>query len=152
MPLRLDLAMARLTFRERRPRLERMSRSTTVFVALLLAFALGTSSLADCMEPPSAMPQAQMACCADGHDQCPMHSTSEGTTDCCQHNSQRQQTLATAEPASVYALAANVAHIATLPSPTTVPVVRFQPMSARSFHRLTRPPTPRSALSTVLLI
>lgn len=136
-----------------RLRLKLMSRWATVSVALLLAFALGTSSLTDCMGEPALTAQAQMACCEKGHDECPMHrSASQTATDCCQHNSQRQHEFAAAEQTPVHVLVVNFAQVAMLASTAAVPDAPRATITACYFDSPTSPPTPRTVLSTVLLI
>jgi hypothetical protein len=84
-----------------------MSRRATIVVALLLASALGTSTLANCMALGAMAPEAQMACCQNGHDKCPMHgSGAESAAQCCKNDSQRQQQLSAAEhqPARISAI------------------------------------------------
>jgi len=127
-----------------------MSRWVTAAVALLLAAALGTSSLAGCLA--AAAPQAQMACCKKGHDRCPMHrSPGQSAADCCRHDAQRQQLLTSAEQPpvrpSTIALQpiAAAPHVTTLVAPESTPFARYSSRSAG-------PPAPRPSLSTVLLI
>lgn len=130
-----------------------MSRWATTFVALLLASALGTSTLANCLAVPAVAPQAQMACCAHGHDKCPMHrSPGQSAADCCQHDSQRQQTLTAAEQQPVHTLAISFQQIAAVTPHTPISIAPDSTTFARYSSRSASPPTPRPSLPTVLLI
>jgi hypothetical protein len=129
-----------------------MSRWATIVVALFLASAVATSTLANCTAAAAAAPQAQMACCAKGHDQCPMHrSAGQSATDCCRHDSQ-QQTLTAAEQQRVHNSTITFQQIAALSPDTAIPVTPDSTISARYFGRFASPPAPRTSLSTVLLI
>jgi len=129
-----------------------MSRWATMVVALLLVSALCTSTLANCMAASAVLPQAQMACCANGGDQCPMHrSESQSAADCCQHDRQRQDELAAAEQQPVHASAVTLEQIAQVPH-AAVPAVLDRPIAAHRFGGSSSPPTPRTSLTTVLLI
>jgi hypothetical protein len=129
-----------------------MPRWATMFVALLLASALGTSTLASCMADVAAAPQTRMACCAHGHDKCPMHrSLRQSATDCCQHDSQRQHALTAAEQQPIHT-AVTFRQIAAVTPHAPISITADSTISARYSSRSTSPPTPRPALSAVLLI
>ena len=133
--------------------LDPMSRWATMFVALLLASALATSTLASCLAVPAGAPEAQMACCAHGHDQCPMHrSPGQSAADCCQHDSQRQQTLTAAEQRPVHTLTISFQQIAAVTPHAPILIAPDSTTFARYPSRSASPPTPRPSLSTVLLI
>jgi hypothetical protein len=129
-----------------------MSRWATASVALLLAAALGTSSLASCLTIAAPTPQAQMACCKSGHDHCPMHRTKAQTaSDCCRHDSQRQQELSAVEQPPVHVVPVAFQQLFAVTPQATVPPTP----DSTSFFRYPRcasPPTRRRSLSTVLLI
>jgi hypothetical protein len=130
-----------------------MSRWATAVVALVLATALGTSTLANCLALPAVAPEAQMACCADGHDKCPMHrSPGQSAADCCQHDGERQQAMTAAEQQTVHTWTVTFQQIAAVTPHTAIPVAPDSTTSSHYSGRSTRPPTPRTALSTVLLI
>lgn len=130
-----------------------MSRWATMFVAFLLASALGTSTVASCLAVPAVAPQAQMACCAHGHDKCPMHaSPGQSASDCCQHDSQRQQALTAAELQPVHTSAVTFQQIAVVTPHTPISITPDSATSAGYSSRSSSPPTPRTTLSTVLLI
>jgi hypothetical protein len=130
-----------------------MSRWATAVVALVLTAALGTSTLANCLAVPAVAPQAQMACCANGHDKCPMHrSSGQSAADCCQHDGQRQQVLTAAEQQPMHTSAVTFHQIAVVTPHTAIPVAPDSTTPTHYFGRSTSPPTPRTALSTVLLI
>lgn len=129
-----------------------MSRWATAVIALVLAIAVGTSTLATCLAVPAGAPQAQMACCAHGHDQCPMHGSDGSAADCCQHESRRQQVLAAAERQPTYMLVVAFQQMAAATPCAGIPVPPDFLTSAHVFDRSTSPPIPRTAFSTVLLI
>jgi hypothetical protein len=132
---------------------ENMSRWATMFVALLLASALGTSTLASCLAVPAFAPQAQMACCAHGHDKCPMHSSAgQSAADCCQHDSQRQQALTAAEQQPIQTSSVTFQQIGVVTPQTPISITPNSTISTWYSSRSTSPPTPRTTLSTVLLI
>lgn len=132
---------------------ENMSRWATTFVAILLASALGTSTLASCLAVPAVAPQAQMACCAHGHDKCPMHaSPGQSAADCCQHDSQRQQALTAAEQQPIHTSAVTFQEIAAVTPDTPISITPDSTTSTGYSSRSTSPPTSRTTLSTVLLI
>ena len=124
-----------------------------MFVALLLTSALGTSTLASCLAVPAVAPQAQMACCANGHDKCPMHrSPGQSAADCCQHDSQRQQTLTAAEQQPIHTSVITFHQIAAVTPHAPISIARDSATSAGYSSRSSSPPTPPTTLSTVLLI
>jgi hypothetical protein len=130
-----------------------MPRWATICVALLLSSALGTSTLASCLAVPAVAPRAQMACCANGHDNCPMHrSSGQSAADCCQHDSQRQQGLTAAEQQPAHMPVVTFQQVAAATPYTAIPVPPDSTTSAYYSGRSTSPPTPPKALSTVLLI
>src|SRR5262249_19168892 len=101
---------------------------------------------------PTTAPQAQMACCKNGHAQCPMHrSTSQSAADCCQHDSQRQQQLA-AEQQREHVLAISFDWLATIPPHRAIALASEPTIWAGYSGRCMSPATPRTSLSTVLLI
>jgi hypothetical protein len=129
-----------------------MSRWATAVVAIVLALALGASTLANCLAVPAGAPQAQMACCANGHDQCPMHrSPSQSAADCCQHDGQRQQVLTAVEQRPAHMSVVAFQQVAATPS-TAISIPPDSTISAYHSGRSINPPPGRTALSTVLLI
>src|SRR5579872_6183165 len=70
-------------------------------VSLLVLLGVLTSALATCAEGGTASAVQQMACCAHGHDQCPMK---DRASDCCTQSGPRFEARATlTEPASLVA-------------------------------------------------
>jgi hypothetical protein len=131
-----------------------MSRRATAFVAVLLAFALGGSTLTNCLAAAAtADSKTQMACCKNGHDKCPMHrSSSQSAADCCRHDGQPQPQLTAAEQQPVHAPAIALERIAAVTPHTAIPVAPEWTTSAHYSGRFTSPSPPRTRLSTVLLI
>ncbi|HEX5475519.1 MAG TPA: hypothetical protein VFX12_12740 [Vicinamibacterales bacterium] len=121
--------------------------------ALMLIPSMTISAWAQCQAVTGMNEPAPMACCANGHDQCPMHrSTSQRASDCCQHESQRHQTLAAAELPTVHVLAVTFTRVATLVSPAAFASAPGATRSTRYCSPPSSPPTPRPIRSTVLLI
>ena len=74
-----NLLALRLTTIDRQPTIARMRSWRRSILALLLLTAVSGSAWASCVgDTASDMPQ--MACCAAGHEQCPMH---DANTACC---------------------------------------------------------------------
>jgi hypothetical protein len=87
-----------------------------VAVALMLVVSMATSAWASCMAEIGMKPEAQMACCQDGHDNCPMHGTA---ADCCAAEGQRQEQVSAAVHQAPRSL---VNPPAVLPTPIPVPL------------------------------
>jgi hypothetical protein len=122
-------------------------------VTMLLVSALGTSTLANCVAVPAFAPQEQMACCKNGHDQCPMHrSKAESAADCCQHDGQRNQELTAAEQQPAHGLAVTFERVAGVTPHAAMPAALAKTCFAPYSDRSASPPTPGTSSSTVLLI
>ncbi len=101
------------------------SRPLTFGFVLMLLASMATSVWANCIADMAMTPKAQMACCTNGHDKCPMKGTAE---DCCKTEAQKheQASVATHEsaspivhaPSSVLAVAATVLETPSVPAPT----------------------------------
>ena len=63
-------------------------RARAAFVAVLLMASIGSLAWATCMADLDMTAGEQMACCAGGHDSCPMAGSAES---CCKLEGQRQQ-------------------------------------------------------------
>ena len=130
-----------------------MSRRATLVVALLLASALSTSTLAMCMADPAAGAMSQMACCKDGHAKCPMHhSGAQSAAQCCQTATQQQQQLKAAEHEIVRLAPASFVQLFAIGGDTLPPVLVHRAPLAAPFKQLILPSTPPYFLATVLLI
>jgi hypothetical protein len=130
-----------------------MSRWATVVVALLLASAVSTSTLAMCMAELAAGAEAQMACCKAGHDKCPMHAAhATSAKDCCKTDGQRQQQLSAAEHEILRPLTAPLAPVFAISVDALAPASVCHASVSPRVSQVTLPSTPPHFLAAVLLI
>jgi hypothetical protein len=125
-------------------------RPLTICLAMTLVVSMATSALASCLADVSMNAAAQMACCKQGHDKCPMVGTPD---DCCKTDAQTQQPLSAATHELVRAT------LSSPPLAVTISYVPFIPVgllraSALDRHRLVLkgPSPPAFFLTSALLI
>jgi hypothetical protein len=129
-----------------------MSRWATAAVALLLVPVLSASALASCLAAPAVAPQAQMACCHAGHEECPHSAGPQSAADCCQRDAQRQQELTAAELQPDQASWVSLERIVAVTPHAALPFAPDATIAAPYSDLAASPPPPRTSLSTVLLI
>jgi hypothetical protein len=124
-------------------------RSLTLGFVLMLIASMATSVWANCVADTSMTPKAQMACCKNGHDKCPMSGTAE---DCCKTEAQKheQTSVATHEIASPTIDAPVLLAVAS-PAVSDMPIVRA-PIFVSPEDVLKRPSGPPYILHSALLI
>ena len=102
----------------------RMVRSRA-FVSLLVLFGVLTSAWATCAEGATASPVQQMACCKNGHHECPMK---DSASDCCKQSGPRFDDRATLTKASSF--------VAPVPVPIAWVTVLTVPSIADAHRRI----------------
>ena len=125
------------------------SRRLTIGFVLMLLASMATSVWANCIADLAMTPKAEMACCKNGHDKCPMKGTAE---DCCKTEAQKheQVSVATHEIASPIVVApALLATISAIVS--HMPLVRTTIFTSPQ-DVLKRPSGPPYILNSALLI
>jgi hypothetical protein len=119
-----------------------------VLVFTLIA-SLATSASATCMAEIAMNAPAQMACCKNGHDKCPMHGTAE---DCCQSEGQRHQQVGFATHEGIRSIVSPPAVLISLVATSFVPVVVQLPQATFDRDVLKGPDPPSYLVGCALLV
>jgi hypothetical protein len=116
---------------------------------VLLVASISASVWANCIAEIGMKPSAQMLCCKDGHDKCPMHNTA---ADCCKVEGQRHQeaSFATHETATsvVNPPAIFATPVALAVTPTLIPL----PQSTFNLDVLKGPDPPPYLVGSAFLV